>query len=683
MGLPRRTDNKNACRTNLSLPKVQKLFTGEPSRAQGTPPTMKTGATHYRIRNTKYEIRPGHLLWPLGLGLIWLSLCLSLSQALVYPVHADGGLIQVAPEGQDQPDCGLTPAPVCKTIKYAVEGRAQAGDRIQVAPGVYTETFTVITSGLKIYGAGPELTIIDGQNARGPLVTFAPGLTHSTVFSGFSVQNGLAAAGGGFYLLDSSPTITASLIQKNTAITGGGLYITGSSEPTLPGNTICANSDFQLYQAGSGQVDARGIWWGVNSPQAGVVYSGTVNATPAISANLSVHPLGATDSPGTATLPIGSVGEVRVTMRGDGYTPPPGTQITLVADNALFPTGVETTTLLLATGSATAVITPTTGNLLQPGTVTILAFHACYPAQAVISTTISITGALSQIYLPLVLKTLPPPEPTCPTSSTATFTLIPFTGAPIDHPDFLHGDLNLAQRGYSQVQGVPLTLVDYTGGSDPNAPQLSGLFADQRLPVFSAAYQVNSWDWSCGQHGCPGPPLAIWPTTLIGMATTPGEAIYIPRRAPDIFSQGGQNYKAMVLYAEEKRITLGYTRDDSVATGYSVHLENVCVDPALLQLYRAQVGPDGFRSSSQLPALTESQSLGAAFGQEMRVAVRDRGNFTDPRSRKDWWPGFKAYLTYHVNLKLFPRFVQRDISQRTAHRNTGVINHPDHITTPP
>ena len=44
----------------------------------------------------------------------------------------------------------------------------------------------------------------------------------------------------------------------------------------------------------------------------------------------------------------------------------------------------------------------------------------------------------------------------------------------------------------------------------------------------------------------------------------------------------------VLMYAAEKRITLGYTRDDTVASGYAVHLENVCVDPNLVALYRAQ-----------------------------------------------------------------------------------------------
>ena len=116
--------------------------------------------------------------------------------------------------------------------------------------------------------------------------------------------------------------------------------------------------------------------------------------------------------------------------------------------------------------------------------------------------------------------------------------------------------------------------------------------------------------------------------------TTPGEAIYAAERGPQIYSGG---FVAMVLYAEEQRITLGYTRKDTVSTGYVVHLENVCVDPNLVALYKAQMDAAGWHATGHLPALRNNQPLGTALGQELRVAIRDAGTFMDPRSGKDWW----------------------------------------------
>ncbi|RME75210.1 MAG: hypothetical protein D6784_08370 [Chloroflexi bacterium] len=218
------------------------------------------------------------------------------------------------------------------------------------------------------------------------------------------------------------------------------------------------------------------------------------------------------------------------------------------------------------------------------------------------------------------------------------FDIIPIEGPRFDHPDFATGDLNLLRRGFQPVAAA-LTLVPYNGPTDSDAPQLSAIFQPRRVPFFRAAYQVNSWQWSPADcrgspHGCAGPPVTRWEVTLLGVSTTPGELLTIPSRAAEIYPGG---YRAMVLYADEQQITLGYTRRDTVAAGYVVHLLGVCVDPNLLALYRAQVDANGWRVGNSLPALRTDQPLGHAAGKELRIAIRDNGTFLDPRSQKDWW----------------------------------------------
>ncbi len=233
-------------------------------------------------------------------------------------------------------------------------------------------------------------------------------------------------------------------------------------------------------------------------------------------------------------------------------------------------------------------------------------------------------------FLPFVQK-----SPACPATSGAGFGVIPIEGGPArDHLPHLHGYLNLSLRGYS-VTNAPKSLVDYAGSPDASAPQLDGLFNPDNYPGISAVYRVNSWDWG-GGDGYPGGPITDWPVTMLGLPTTFGQAIYIPERVPEIYGGG---YKAMVLYAEEKRITIVYTRRDTVADGYTVHIENVCVDPNLLAGYRAQLDGQGWHTNN-LPALRSNQALGTAFGSEIQVVIRDKGSFMDPRSRLDWW---KAY----------------------------------------
>ena len=217
----------------------------------------------------------------------------------------------------------------------------------------------------------------------------------------------------------------------------------------------------------------------------------------------------------------------------------------------------------------------------------------------------------------------------CPPTSQRSYAAIPVVGPPTDHPDYLHGDLNLALRGYVPAEGE-LGLVTINGPTAADPPQLYHLFGDERTPHFTSVYRVHHWLWNCEEHGCRGDVLHRH--TLLGMATSPGEAIEAPMRSAEIYGGG---YRALVLYADQERITLGYTRDDSVANGYAVHVEGLCTDPNLLARYR-QTNAEG---RGALPAIRPNEVIGTALSTEIAVSIRDRGSFLDPRSRKDWWQG--------------------------------------------
>jgi len=188
--------------------------------------------------------------------------------------------------------------------------------------------------------------------------------------------------------------------------------------------------------------------------------------------------------------------------------------------------------------------------------------------------------------------------------------------------------INLALRGYEPVDKFK-GLIDNGPVGDPLAPQFHGLFADNRTGVFSHVYALHKWDPSCN---CPSPELVTNPeVTVAGLATTPGETIHVPDSGYDI---GGGN-DVMVLYAGETRLTLKYTREDDIVQGYTLYLENVCVEPGLLALYQSL----NAAGRGQLPALTGGQALGRAVGSEIGVAIRDSGTSQDPRSRNSWWIG--------------------------------------------
>ncbi len=227
------------------------------------------------------------------------------------------------------------------------------------------------------------------------------------------------------------------------------------------------------------------------------------------------------------------------------------------------------------------------------------------------------------VYLPLAGRA----PGSCEPIPGAEYESIDVPGPPAVPPAEQHPDLNLALRGYL-VTDAFRGLVDYGGGFDPLAPQLYTLFADLRVPEFPSVSQVYDWDW---EQNCRGELLDDWDVTLAGMAVAAGEVLALPDSGYGI----GEGYEALVLYASETRITLKYTREDHVVYGYTIHVENVCVEPSLLDLYRAC--NDAGRG--QLPALRGNQPFGRAWGTEIGVAIRDAGTFLDPRSRKDWWQG--------------------------------------------
>lgn len=230
----------------------------------------------------------------------------------------------------------------------------------------------------------------------------------------------------------------------------------------------------------------------------------------------------------------------------------------------------------------------------------------------------------------------PPPVPAPPAPgidpntpiSGESYGSLPIVGRPADRPAAQHGDINLALRSFGPASGKK-SLIDISGPTDNRAPQLAGIFSDKRSPVISGVYRVHHWDWG---RNARGGPITDFEVTLLGLQMQPGETVHVPKADYAI----GQGYSVLVLYADTERITLKYTGEDTVATGYTIHVEGVTVDPNLRALYERLNG-EGRR---HLPALRAGQAFGRAAGNEIRVCIRDTGRFMDPRSRKDWWRGY-------------------------------------------
>lgn len=272
---------------------------------------------------------------------------------------------------------------------------------------------------------------------------------------------------------------------------------------------------------------------------------------------------------------------------------------------------VEVTSVTTSTATATPTSTPTA---------------TPEPAAQIDVVVASVVDTETQ---PVAERSLANTAAACPTTSGRAYELIPVAGGGAEHPDYAHADLNLALRGFEPTNAA-LALIEMNGPTDSDPPQLAGLFTDGRMPTFVATYRVRDWNWSCGERGCQSTPLDNREVTLLGMSVQPGETISIPARNAQIYGGG---FKVLVLYADKNGVTLGYTREDSVANGYTVHIENICVDPNLLAIYRTA----NDRGRGSLPGIRTGEVIGAASGTEVAVATRDRGAFLDPRTRKNWW----------------------------------------------
>lgn len=253
------------------------------------------------------------------------------------------------------------------------------------------------------------------------------------------------------------------------------------------------------------------------------------------------------------------------------------------------------------------------------------------------------------VYLPLV-TTAPLPEFSCATTSSHQYSSGPVFQYDLDNPvrpAYNHADKNIALRSYilNTDPNLRRQLVDY-GPDDPTQPpQLATLFQPHRVPAFAGFYKVHQWQWAASpQPGTRSVPIDVPPTTAVSFALPPGEPLHVPLSGYDI----GGGAEVVVLFADADTITLHYTREDTAAVGYTIHIDRICTDPNLLALYNSLDAPDGPRyqfpsADYNLPALPAGKVFGTTGNEALVVAIVDTGTFQDPRSCDEWWqirPGY-------------------------------------------
>jgi hypothetical protein len=244
-------------------------------------------------------------------------------------------------------------------------------------------------------------------------------------------------------------------------------------------------------------------------------------------------------------------------------------------------------------------------------------------------------------YLPIVLN---PPEFTCATTSANQYASGPVSQYDTDNPvrpADEHADKNIELRGYIVNDDPTLVreLIDYGSGDPTQPPQFATLFSPYQVPPFADFHQVHQWNWAPSpQPGTRGTLITDYPTTAVSFTLSPGTNLHTPVSGYDI----GAGMEVIVLFADADTITLHYTREDSAAVGYTIHIDQICTDPTLLNLYNSLDDPDGPRydypsSGYSLPTLPAGKAFGTTSMQNMVVAIVDTGAFLDPRSCNEWW----------------------------------------------
>lgn len=171
-------------------------------------------------------------------------------------------------------------------------------------------------------------------------------------------------------------------------------------------------------------------------------------------------------------------------------------------------------------------------------------------------------------------------------------------------------DLYLPPHYLVDVEMTVLNIPIYN--PDPNVPLFYTIFKPPKTPRFVSGYKAE------GEIQGPYPPAI----DILEVETKANESLYFPKSGYNI----GGGLAAIVIYADENRVTFKIGREDSIVTGYTLYFENLCVDKNLISLYQ-KLNNEGRK---YLPAIYPQQFFGLTRNR-LKIAIRDTGMFLDLR----------------------------------------------------
>jgi hypothetical protein len=141
------------------------------------------------------------------------------SQQTLIPEIILEGLFVSDKEGNDNNDCRKPQAGSCKTIGAAL-AKAQVGDIIQVAPGIYSESL-IIEQDVTILGVNPDATVLSGNFDR-TVITI--GIDAEVDIIDVTITGGYSASfGGGIFNEGNLYLENVSVVANSAELTGGGI----------------------------------------------------------------------------------------------------------------------------------------------------------------------------------------------------------------------------------------------------------------------------------------------------------------------------------------------------------------------------------------------------------------------------------------------------------------------------
>lgn len=131
------------------------------------------------------------------------------------------------------------------TIQEAIDA-AGYRETVVVAPGVYHERIDFNGKAVTVKGIyGNGITLLDGDSALEPVVTFSSGEGPESILDGFTIANGSAIRGAGIFCSGSSPTIINNRVTCNAATEGGGGIYSEAGSPLVNSNIIVCNEAYR------------------------------------------------------------------------------------------------------------------------------------------------------------------------------------------------------------------------------------------------------------------------------------------------------------------------------------------------------------------------------------------------------------------------------------------------------